>query len=197
MTGRNDVCQTQQVWEDFSAALRAFIRRRVNDAHIADDLLQEVFVRIHNKIDTVTDEDRLSAWLFNIARNVITDHYRRRSEANLDDSGLQVGRESLDVNLNDQVGKWLVQRIAQLPDAYREAVTLSEMNGMRQAEIAEQIGLSVSGAKSRVQRGRQLLKDLLLQCCHFEFDRRGNVIDYQVNSHCSGCCDSSKGECGS
>ncbi|GAA4444324.1 RNA polymerase sigma factor SigZ [Novipirellula rosea] len=185
---------TQQVWDDFGTALRAFIRRRVNDDHVADDLLQDVFVRIHDKLGSLTDEDRLAAWLYQIARNVVTDHYRRRFEFTFDEAEIQVDQVTDDQNLNEQVGQWLVNRIAELPEDYREAVTLSELKGVRQTEVAERIGLSVSGAKSRIQRGRKMLKDILLQCCHFEFDKRGNVIDYQVRADCIACCESASGE---
>tara|TARA_R110002167_G_scaffold189432_1_gene391543 strand:+ start:241 stop:813 length:573 start_codon:yes stop_codon:yes gene_type:complete len=186
---------TQQVWDDFGTALRAFIRRRVKDDHVADDLLQDVFVRIHDKLGSLTDEDRLAAWLYQIARNVVTDHYRRRSEFAFDEAETQADQVTGDQNLNEQVGQWLVNRIAELPEDYREAVTLSELKGVRQADVAERIGLSVSGAKSRIQRGRKMLKDILLQCCHFEFDKRGNVIDYQVRADCLTCCESASGEC--
>ena len=188
--------ETQRVWDEFSTTLRAFIRRRVKDDHVADDLLQDVFVRIHNKIDSLSDVDRLSAWLFRIARNVVTDHYRRRGNSEFDQHEIQTESGIGDENINEQVGQWLVNRIAELPDEYSEAVTLSELEGVCQTEIAERTGLSASGAKSRVQRGRKMLKDMLLQCCHFEFDRTGNVIDYQAKTDCATCCETANGKCG-
>lgn len=188
--------ETQQIWDEFNTALRAFIRRRVEDDHVADDLLQDVFIRIHSKLDSVADEDRLVAWLYRIARNVVTDYYRRQSDATLDQGETVTDRDTGDENLNEQVGQWLGNLVIHLPDEYREAIMLSELNGVRQTEIAERIGLSASGTKSRVQRGRKMLKEMLLQCCHFEFDRRGNVIDYQVNADCTECCDSTNQDCG-
>lgn len=176
--------------------LRSFIRRRVNDDHAADDLLQDVFVRIHNNLASVTDEDRLSAWLFRIARNVVTDHYRRQSGITLDQGEPQTDQDTGDENFNEQVGQWLSNLVTHLPDDYREAVTMSELDGVRQTEIAVRTGLSASGTKSRVQRGRKMLKEMLLQCCHFEFDRRGNVIDYEVNTDCTNCCASANQDCG-
>ena len=178
---------TQQIWDEFSAALRTFIRRRVKDDHVADDLLQDVFVRIHDKLDSLADEDRLAAWLFRIARNTISDHHRRRSHVEL---GIETASVecSEDENLNQQVSGWLSHLVAQLPCDYREAVALSELNGVPQIEVAERIGLSVSGTKSRVQRGRKMLKAMLLQCCHFEFDRGGNVVDYEQKDSCTQCC---------
>jgi RNA polymerase sigma-70 factor (ECF subfamily) len=62
---------------------------------------------------------------------------------------------------------------------YRQAVQLSEIEGLPQQEVADRLGLSLSGAKSRIQRGRLMLKDELERCCRFEFDRRGNVMDYE------------------
>lgn len=84
--------------------------------------------------------------------------------------------DSLEV-LRGHAAQWLPELIAELPETYREAVQLSELEGLPQHEIARRLGLSLSGAKSRVQRGRALLKDVLEQCCRFEFDRRGNLID--------------------
>ncbi len=188
---------TEQVWDEFSAALRAFIRRRVPDDHVADDLLQDVFVRIHDKLDSLANDDRLAAWLYRITRNMMTDHHRRRSHVGLDSTEISSAEDTDDKNLNEQVGEWLSNLIANLPGDYREAVTLAELNGVAQTEIAERIGLSVSGTKSRVQRGRRMLKAVLLECCHFEFDQRGNVIDYEVKTDCTQCCDSENRDCGS
>ena len=192
-----EVSETQQIWDEFSTALRAFIRRRVKDDHVADDLLQDVFIRIHNKLDSVADEDRLVAWLYRIARNVVTDYYRRQSNAPIDQGETVTDQGIGDEHINEQVGQWLSNLVTHLPDDYREAVMLSELDGVRQTEIAQRIGLSASGTRSRVQRGRKMLKEMLLQCCHFEFDRRGNVIDYQVNADCTECCDSANQGCGS
>lgn len=185
---------TQQVWDELSQTLRSFIRRRVSDDHVADDLLQDVFVKVHNKLGSIDDEQRLDAWVFRIARNVVTDYYRRHRDNHLGDQEVESSPDESDQNLNDQVGGWLADRIDELPEDYREAVRLAELKEMRQTEIAERTGLSLSGAKSRVQRGRRMLKDLLLECCHFEFDRRGNVIDYERNQDYCKCCESAN-EC--
>ena len=86
---------------------------------------------------------------------------------------------------NRLVGSWLMSMVEDLPDHYREAIRLAEMDGLPQAEVASRLGLSVSGAKSRIQRGRELLRRALAKCCHVEFDRRGNVVDYKSRN---GCC---------
>jgi predicted DNA-binding protein (UPF0251 family) len=67
--------------------------------------------------------------------------------------------------------------VKQIADRLQEAVRLSEIEELPQHEVADRIGLSVSGAKSRVQRGRAMLREVLDQCCVFQFDRQGNLMD--------------------
>jgi RNA polymerase sigma-70 factor (ECF subfamily) len=168
---------TESVWSQLSDDLRRFIRRRVADDHAAEDLLQETFLRIHRSVSTLADEGRLAAWVYQIARNVIHEHYRTKSGdvslADADPAAEQDGK----CNLRARASEWLGEMIRQLPDPYREAVQLSEIEGLTQMEVAEQLGLSHSGAKSRVQRGRAMLREVLDQCCWFNFDQRGNLMD--------------------
>jgi hypothetical protein len=78
--------------------------------------------------------------------------------------------------------------IHSLPGPYREAILLTEFDGLSQVEMARRLGISVSGPKSRVQRGRRQLKNMLLDCCRFEFDRRGRVFDCQARRNdCPSC----------
>ena len=176
----DDRVSTEQLWELLSARLRSFIRSRVSNDEIAEDLLQETFVRIHKKIDTLHDQQRITAWIFQIARNLVIDYYRTngRFSTTSEIGDLHADLEE-DANLNELVIGWLPSMIARLPAADREAVELYELQGRPQQEIADRLGISLSGAKSRVQRGRNKLKMLLFDCCHFERDRRGSIIDYQ------------------
>lgn len=171
---------TDAIWQQLSADLRRFIRRRISDDHVTDDLLQETFVRVHRNIGTLAETDRLAAWVYQIARNVITDHYRKTSNAAvaLADGVCADDAEKHLSELHCGGAGWLDELIRSLPDGYREAVQLAEMEGLSQQEVADRLGLSLPGAKSRVQRGRAMLKDVMNQCCHFEFDRRGNMVDY-------------------
>jgi RNA polymerase sigma-70 factor (ECF subfamily) len=168
---------TESIWSQLSHDLRRFIRRRVADDHAADDLLQETFLRIHRSIGTLADEVRLAAWVHEIARNVIHDHYRKQSGDvpldNIEPADVRDGTSEL----RARAGEWLEDLIRQLPDPYREAVQLSEIDGLTQREVARRLGLSHSGVKSRIQRGRAMLREILDQCCWFHFDQRGNLTD--------------------
>lgn len=182
---------TEQIWEQLADRLREFIRRRVATDDAASDLLQETFVRIHTGLPRLRDEERLLPWVYRVTRNVVTDHYRKsrhdRSARDPDDSPRPDDAESGEDNFNAEVSRWLPALIESLPDGYREAVRLAEIDGLTQREVGERLDLSFSGAKSRVQRGRELLRRKLLECCHFELDGRGNVLDYERHGSCGGC----------
>ena len=174
----------QVVWDRFRHDLHRFILRRVGDEAVADDLLQDSFEKIHRGIDSLSDESRLAPWVYTVVRNVVRDYYRRpdRTEALDEIEDPEADEENVE---NRLIGGWLIATIGDLPDRYRDAVRMAEIDGLTQTEIAGRLGLSVSGAKSRVQRGREMLRKALGRCCHVEFDRRGNVVDYRSKS---GCC---------
>lgn len=166
---------TEAVWGQLGADLRRFIRRQVADDHTADDLLQETFLRVHRSLAGLTDGDRLAAWVYRIARNVVHDHHRRGKGA---EAPLADDPPSAEDGTDDplcRAGGWLGELIRQLPEGYAEAVRLAEIDGLTQQEVADRLGLSLSGAKSRIQRGRAMLKEVLDGCCRFHVDRRGNL----------------------
>jgi RNA polymerase sigma-70 factor (ECF subfamily) len=168
---------TDAIWTHLSSDLRRFIRRRVSDDHVSDDLLQETFVRVHRNVGAIQEADRLAAWVYQIARNVIHDHHRKSAKeaVALADDPIDEGDDRLS-SLKSRAGEWLDEMIRQLPEAYQEAVRWSELDEISQQEVADRLGLSLSGAKSRIQRGRAMLKEILDECCHFEFDQRGNLM---------------------
>lgn len=181
---------TEQVWELFGRKLKAFLMQRVSDGQVAEDLLQETFIRIHKQLDDIDDVQRITSWVFQIARNLVIDHYRSKSRGAAAMADELEAHKDEEESLDDLVAGWLPQMISQLPDTYREAVELYELRGVPQQEIAEQLGISLSGAKSRVQRGREKLKSLLFECCSFEQDRRGNLIGYSRNNPVRDCDES-------
>ncbi len=166
----------EHIWHEFAAKLGRFIRARVADPATAEDLLQDVFVKIQKRLGQLDDPAKLEGWIYLIARNAIIDHYRTRRETVEVPDTLPA---EPDVH-NDEVAdlKAAFRRmIYSLPEPYREAVVLTELNGLTQQALAMRLGISLSGAKSRVQRGRAQLRQMLDECCTFEFDRRGKVID--------------------
>ncbi|MBA3314431.1 MAG: RNA polymerase sigma factor SigZ [Planctomycetota bacterium] len=185
---------TDAVWSQLSGDLWRFIRRRVPDDHVADDLLQETFLRIHRKLDSLGGADRLAAWVYQIARNTVHDHHRRRkSDAALGEHEPADDSEDDLIALRSRAGGWLDELIAILPDGYRDAVRYAELEGRTAQEVADRLGLSLPAAKSRVRRGRLMLRDRLDACCRFETDRLGNVVDYTPRPERTVCRDCGDG----
>jgi RNA polymerase sigma-70 factor, ECF subfamily len=138
-------------------------------------------VKIHRKLPTLRGGERVEAWVWRITRNALVDHFRRTHPSEPLPAELTSNSEpELDApDLSPCVRRF----VGELPPDYREA-----WKGLTQQEMAKQLGLSISGAKSRVQRARVQLKEMLLDCCRFELDRRGNVVEMQPRQKkCRAC----------
>jgi RNA polymerase sigma-70 factor (ECF subfamily) len=182
-------------WKELTDRLREFVGRRVAEAE-ADDVVQNALIRIQKGLPELRDEERFGPWVYRIARSAIVDHLRARSRPP------DNGRTEIDENLeaaspeeDDTLGRALVgclaKFVAELPSPYREAITLTELEGLSQREAADMLGISLSGMKSRVQRGRQRLREMFERCCELTQDARGRVIDCKPHAgngpRCSHC----------
>lgn len=178
-----------EIWQEFSLPLKRFISKRISSAQDVDDVLQDVFVKIHNNADSLMDDTKIHAWVYRITRNAIVDYYRKKEPIELVELPNDLASENEeDLSFNGEIASCLKTMIDSLPEKYKEAVILTEFHNLTQKELSEKMGLSLSGAKSRVQRSRQKLKEMLLGCCHLEFDRVGNVIDFKhKSSRCKYC----------
>lgn len=177
--------KAEKIWHEFHHKLKDFIRKRVSDDEAAQDLLQDVFLKIHSNIDTLRDEKKLNGWVYQITRNTIHDFYRRRKS--IDNSSLEalVWEEPEAEESNAEILDCISILIDKLPPTYREAINLTEYEGLTQKEMGERLNLSVSGAKSRVQRGREKLKQMLLEYCHAELESVGIALNVEP---CCRCC---------
>jgi RNA polymerase sigma-70 factor (ECF subfamily) len=175
----------EAIWEEFHRRLLGFIARRVRDRDSAEDILQDVMLRIHRHAGELEHSAAVGGWIHQIARNAIVDHYRRAPVRRERPAGIDPVRddapapETAAPDPRDELACCLAPLLEQLPDKYREAVALTELDGVTQAQAAARLGLSTSGMKSRVQRARAQLKDLLAGCCEIELDRRGGVTGYR------------------
>jgi RNA polymerase sigma-70 factor (ECF subfamily) len=171
------------------------VRRHVADPHQAEDIVADVLLRIHQHLETVDDHERVTAWVFRIARNAITDHYRRtaRRREDLDGGEDLVADDTTDGWLDDQgavlsdLASCIRPLVGALPGDYRRALELTDLEGRTQAEAARIEGVSVSGMKSRVQRGRRLFAALVRSCCEVTTDSRGELVDFQLRADGCGC----------
>ncbi len=168
----NDV--VAHAYQDLHAEVRRFVARRV-PAEAVDDLTQDIFLRLHEHAEELRDVDLVAAWLFRIARNAVVDLHRKARRMDPFDEGVHDGSSDEGETLNEEVATWIEPMLSVLPGEYAEALRLTELEGLSQKALAERLGISQSGARSRVQRGREMLEQVLRACCTFEIDRRGNI----------------------
>jgi len=181
-----DHARVEDLWKALSGPVRGYLRKQTGSDADADDLLQEVFLRIHRGVGALKDTSRLQGWVYRIARNVVIDRARSRQNRiavdvdpdSMSDGAESAGREAIDLTPT------LRRFMQQLPDAYREPLIRQEIHGHSLHQISEDLGLTLPAAKSRVHRGRLMLREMLDHCCRFEFDRRGRVIEAIPRAEC-------------
>lgn len=169
---------TETVWVGSRQRLSHYIRARSRSTADADDILQNVFIKVHRHLGTLNDETRLTSWLYRITHNEIIDYYRTQHPTPCGTPDTPPVADGDDPDAERMLAPFLRDLIDELPERYRDALTLTEIEGSTQQAMARRLGLSISGAKSRVQRGRAMLRDRLLDCCQIELDCRGHVIEY-------------------
>ncbi|NTS75852.1 sigma-70 family RNA polymerase sigma factor [Catenovulum sp. SM1970] len=173
---------TEQIWHQFHQQLLNFILSKVQDQHIAEDILQDVFIKVQQKLSTLENANKLQAWLYQVCRNSIIDYYRSN---NIQFTPLVLDA-AIPVEQNDsdlaQLSRCLQILINDLPADTAPLLVASDLEQIKQQVIAKQYQLSLSATKSRIQRARSQLKDKLQQCCDFEFNEQGPQM------HCKRQC---------
>jgi RNA polymerase sigma-70 factor (ECF subfamily) len=196
--------QLEALWHEMHGPLSGFIARRVGRPGDVDDVLQEVMLRIHRHAGDLDRVEHVTAWVYQVTRSAVVDYHRRRAArpevpaeiADEVDETRLFGSEpdAATEDVRSELAPCLAPLLARLPDKHRRAMQLTELEGLSQVEAARRLELSTSGMKARVQRGRKQLRDLLLECCHVELDRRGAITDYEPRSGACSCCDAKSGK---
>jgi RNA polymerase sigma-70 factor (ECF subfamily) len=184
------------LFSDLNERLRGFIRRRIGDSDAAEDVAQEVLLRLHRSLGDLRLEDRLDAFAYRIARNAIIDHYRARATAREiaatpDDLIARIDAErNADEDLDETQGRQELARcleplVRRLPEPYREALTLTDLGTLSQVEAAGLVGLSIPGMKARVQRARAQVHKLLTACCDVALDNGRQIAEVRRTGPCA------------
>ncbi|HEU4407755.1 MAG TPA: sigma-70 family RNA polymerase sigma factor [Polyangiaceae bacterium] len=177
MSGAASACDLRNV----ARRLRPFVERRVPRDDV-DDVLQEVLEQVYEGVGSVEDETHYVAWLHRVARNAVADHHRRRGRADAKHAafaGEWQGPED-ERRYDEETLAYFVRAFVEMvPSPYHEALTRTELEGLTMREAAEREGVTLTAMKSRVQRGRRLLRELFEACCEIALDARGRVVDYE------------------
>ncbi len=172
-------------WQTHKTRVRRYISKQVEDSAAVDDILQDVYLKAHTGRHTLKSEEGMGAWLYRIAHNAIMDHFRKhRSWDDLPDD-LEAPVEDEAVLAYQELAKCLTPLMNMLPEKYRLPLQMAELEGMSQKQVAEQLGLSLTAAKSRIQRARVMLRERFNEQCHFEVSQGG--IDFWPKDKDSSC----------
>ncbi|WP_430409528.1 sigma-70 family RNA polymerase sigma factor [Kordia sp.] len=161
---------TTEIWKTYANDVKRLIMSKVKDAQVTDDLVQEVFIKVHTKLETVQDERKVKSWLLSVSRNTVLDYFRKSSkETPLEQEETIVSEEDYKHSEKD----CLPGIIKNLPKKYRNPLLLSDIKGMKQAEIASQLNLPLATVKSQIQRGRKLIVQGYMDCCDYKLNDKG------------------------
>jgi len=178
---KEECCNIGDIVQEFYTYLKAYVIKKVGDEHVAEDIVQDVMLKLVESHEKSTEIENIKAWLFQVSRNTIYDYYKKsRIE-------LEVG-ESLEED-DDPFSKivvsdYIIPMIKLLPTEYGRPLMLSDIDNIPQKDIAKHLGLGVSATKMRIQRGRKKLHNLFIECCNIEYDKNGNFIGCTIKNSC-------------
>ena len=170
---------TAEIWNEFSGQIRGYLLGKVKQENDAEDLLQEIFIKIHSSLGQLQDEKKVAPWIYQIVRNSLTDYYRKNNLETSEfkeESTVSSNNETPDDVYSACVSGCLRVFMDRLPDKYREPLVLCDIKGFKQKDIAEQMNLSYSGLKSRVQRGRDMIKEMFVDCACISENKNEKLV---------------------
>ncbi len=179
------------IYNEFHRELLGYVRSKIRSKEDAEDVVQNVFIKIAANVDKLDGKEKLKNWIYTVTRNAVIDFYR----ANARKGRVAVVGEipddvfdEADIDPTKGLDQCMHTMIALLPVAYRDILIDAEIKGIRQKELAARYGMAYASMRSRVQRGRERLKQIFYNCCHIETDRMGNVMEMRgKDGACEGC----------
>lgn len=175
-------CDVPELWLEHQHELKNFIFKRVKDQELSVDILQEVLLKVYKFCTSKSGIRNVRSWLFQIAQNTIIDHYRK--QAKFVDKEIPETEEEDENMAFKEALIYIMPMLEFLPEEYAVPLKLADIDGLRHAQIAEKLGLSLPATKSRISRGRQLLMAEFITCCHFQKDATGNLLSFEVKNSC-------------
>ncbi len=178
----------ENIWEEFSKKLLGFIISKISSREDAEDILQEVFIKIQKNINSLQEDKKLKSWIYTIARNAIFDFYKSKKikTSEFDEKYLQIEELSEDSSFLE-ISECLSHMIKTLPEKYSQALEQVDLQWKSQIELSKYLNISIPWAKSRVQRGRKLLKQMFIDCCKPSLDKHWNIIEVHQKGKCTQC----------
>ena len=170
------------IYDDYYERVKKFIFALVKDEWVADDLIQETFIKVQKNVHQLRDESKLSSWIFKIAYNLCQDHFRKKSPSSQREQVLSEKKGILSEPLfqrqleQHQMSACVQDKIRLLPESYQTVLVLFDLMEFNHQEIAEILDISIENVKVRLHRARRKLKTILEEECRFEVDERSVFI---------------------
>ena len=178
--------ETKNIWNEYHSDLERFITNKVKDDQVAKDLLQEVFIKVHTKIEQLADSAKLKSWLFSIARNTVMDYFK--SLPNTQEFTDGTLPSEVDEISNHTEQDCLPGIINHLPNKYKRPLYLADIKGVKQSTIAEKLKRPLPTIKSQIQRGRKLIVQGYMDCCDYKINKKGKLVgDRKEKADCELC----------
>lgn len=176
---------TNQIWNQYANDLKRFILSKVKNTAVADDILQDTFIKVHTRIDTLKDIKKLKSWLFSIARNTILDYFKSTQQT------FEIANFESETTLSEHTHTeedCLQSILKNLPKKYRTPLFLSDIKGLKQQEVANQLNQTLTATKSQIQRARKLIAKGFIDCCGFVLNEQGALVgEIQEKENCKVC----------
>ena len=181
MTELKKYSDISSLWLEYKNGLKYYIFKKVKNEEIANDLSHEVLMKVYNSCCSSVNIKNVRSWMFQIAHNTTIDYLKKQNKftdnvpENYDNDDYDVYQEA------NEIVKPLMQL---LPEKYAIPLQLSEIEELKQKEVAQKLNLSLTATKSRIQRARNLLKEKIIECGNLEKDEKGNLISLEIRSDC-------------
>ncbi len=182
----------ESLWSKVHGKLFRYISKHVRNKNDVNDIIQDTFIKVKTNIDKLKNPAKVESWIYQIARNTMNDYFREQkksfnSEGKLDELNVEskaFDEEDIKVQIQTKhFSEYAGFVINELPEKYRKAIHMADIEGLSMKDVAKELKISVSGAKTRVQRGRKLIKETILQCCDVNTDKYGNIVDYEPRNY--------------
>jgi len=185
----NDKLVVEEAWAQYHQQLLSFIRSRVSSLEVAEDILSEVYIKLALQCKNENSIGNVLRWLYTVTKNAIADHYRHARPG--DDLPEALPGETPVSDAYVMLSHCMLPIIQALPENYRRVIELSDIEEKKQQDVADILGLSLSAVKSRVLRGRAMVRDSLAGCCTLFFNKRGQLLsfDQKNEQYCKTCDD--------
>ena len=164
-------CDLHHLYNAYHKQIRSYINARIQDANLSQDLVQEAFLKVTEFCHKGGACQYPKSFIYRVAQNVLNDHLKKGGAIRLTDAqDRPVEKTGVDFT------SCLMKLMEKVPQPYREAVQLADLEQIPQKELAQKFNISLSGMKSRIQRGREKYKKVLEDTCEIEHDVFGNII---------------------